>query len=61
MSKWLSHLKAFYNNRRKTDKSYSYKSAMKDATKTYKNSASIKSKSSKSRTSKSRRSTRRNK
>lgn len=36
MSKWLTHLKAFYNEKKKTDKSYSYKSAMKDAAKTYK-------------------------
>lgn len=36
MSKWLSHLKTFYINKKKTDKSYSYKSAMKDAAKTYK-------------------------
>ena len=35
MSKWLIHLKTFYLNKRKTDKSYSYKNAMKDAAKTY--------------------------
>ena len=36
MSKWLSHLKAFYNEKKKTLKSYSYKTAMKDAAKTFK-------------------------
>ena len=36
MSKWLTHLKKFYTEKKKTDKSYSYKSAMKDAAKTYK-------------------------
>ena len=35
MSKWLTHLKAFYLEKKKTDKSYSYKNAMKDAAKTY--------------------------
>ena len=35
MSKWLTHLKKFYIEKKKTDKSYSYKSAMKDAAKTY--------------------------
>jgi hypothetical protein len=36
MSKWLSHLKAFYNDKKKTNSSYSYKTAMKDAAKTFK-------------------------
>lgn len=36
MSDWLSHLKAFYNNKKKTDSSYSYKTAMKEAAKTFK-------------------------
>ena len=31
MSKWLTHLKKFYLDKKKTDKSYSYKNAMKDA------------------------------
>lgn len=35
MSQWLTHLKKFYVNKRKNDKSYSYKRAMKDAAKTY--------------------------
>ena len=35
MSKWLTHLKKFYLDKKKTDKSYSYKNAMKDAAKTY--------------------------
>lgn len=53
MSKWLTHLKAFYINKRKTNKTYSYKSAMKDAAKTYKSDGSqSKSKKSRGRTRK---------
>jgi len=32
---WMSHLKAFYEKAKKADPSYSYKSAMSDAKKTY--------------------------
>ena len=39
MSKWLTHLKKFYLDKKKTDKSYSYKNAMKDAAKTYNSNA----------------------
>jgi hypothetical protein len=36
MSDWLSHLKAFYNDKKKSNSSYSYKTAMKEAAKTFK-------------------------
>ncbi len=58
MSKWLTHLKSFYLNKKKTDKSYSYKCAMKDAAKTYKGDSSSTVKSSKPRKSSRSRKTR---
>ena len=33
---WMSYLKNFYNNKKKTDPSYKYSSAMKDAAVSYK-------------------------
>lgn len=36
MSDWLSHLKVFYNDKKKSNSSYSYKTAMKEAAKTFK-------------------------
>lgn len=38
MSEWLVHLKKFYADRKKTNPSYSYKKAMKDAVSSYKSS-----------------------
>ena len=35
MSEWLTHLKQFYKDKKKTLKDYSYKQAMVDAAKTY--------------------------
>lgn len=35
MSEWLTHLKQFYKDKKKTSKDYSYKQAMVDAAKTY--------------------------
>jgi hypothetical protein len=35
MSAWISHIKSVFNKNRKTNKAYTYKSAMKDAAKTY--------------------------
>ena len=40
MSKWLTHLKQFYNDKKKTIKDYSYKQAMVDASRTFKRSVS---------------------
>ena len=33
---WMSYLKTFYNNKKKSDPSYKYSSAMKDAAVSYK-------------------------
>lgn len=54
MSKWLSHIKTVFNNKRKTNKSYTYKAAMKDAAKTYKSNAVKSVKKGKSRTRRNR-------
>lgn len=43
MSAWISHIKSVFNKNRKTNKAYTYKSAMKDAAKTYTKSNTTKS------------------
>ena len=61
MSDWLTHLKKFYANKKKTNPSYSYKNAMKDAVSSYHKNASSKSSHSKKRRRHSKRTMRRRK
>ena len=39
-SEWVKHVQSVYKSKKSKDSSYSYKQAMKDATKTYKRKAS---------------------
>lgn len=54
MTEWMNYLKKFYQEKKATDQTYSYKNAMKDAAKSYKsNTSSSMSTSKKSKKSKS--------
>ena len=51
MSAWTTHVTKYYKDRKRKDKNYSFKQAMKDAKSTYKRKSSSRTRTKKSRRS----------